>query len=105
MGYPTTQLKSEAEVATAFAESVLATMNRKPKLHSIRYDLGQYRAETGLPKLSLRREQNLRAAAQKLGLQLIVTPDELCFFRATGDEYNRTESLTKMFRKKRDELE
>ena len=51
MGYPTTQLKSEAEVATAFAESVLATMNRKPKLHSIRYDLGQYRAETGLPKL------------------------------------------------------
>lgn len=99
MGYATTQLREEAEVAKRFVIAVLAAMDRRPTLNAICYELSKYRTETGLSKLSLRREQDLKSAAKKLGLLLILTPGELCFVRVKGDEYNRTEYLTNAFRK------
>ena len=101
MGYASSQLKQEAEIAKRFAAAVLATMDRQPPINAISYDLQRYRTETGLSTLSARRKHDLENAAKKLGLLTLVTPSELCFVRLSGDEHNRTEYLTNAFHRSR----
>ena len=93
MGFRSSQLKDEAGAAKWFAEGILATMDRRPAINALCCDLDLYREQTGLTKLTARREKDLKTAAKKLDLLLLVTPDELCFVRLSGNEYNRTDYL------------
>jgi len=104
MAYALSKVKQEAEVAKAFVGAVLTAMDKKPAINSLCYDLEQYRNEADLARLSLRRAQDLVAAAKGVGLLVHVSPAELTFVRLTGDEHKRTDSLTKNFRKSLEEL-
>lgn len=100
MGYASSLLRDEAAIANLFVEAVVAAMNRQPPINALCFELERYKSESGLLRLTARREEDLRRAADAAGLLMIMTRNELCFVRFTGSEHGRTESLSSKFLKK-----